>query len=270
MFQWVKVHVVHWQRSLDQQGRDGDNTAHGLQTLLLTKCCIILGTNVENGLDDDLFGKEISIVIKQLSIPQWLAEETDDDAGSDNKYTERWVPCKSQLSSHFLFGDSPRSLFLSVLALWTITLWFKIVPNNLWLTKGWHGMDLTEAEEIKKRWQEYTEEIYNKVSLLFRHSVVSDYLRSHGLQRARLPCHSPSLGACSNSCPLSRWCSPTISSSVAPLLLLPAIFPSIRVFSRRSVLPSGGQSIGTLASASVLPMYIQGWFSLGLTGLISL
>ena len=74
------------------------------------------------------------------------------------------------------------------------------------------------------------------VSLLFRHSVVYDYLRSHGLQHARLPCHSPSLGACSNSCPLSRWLSPTISSSVAPLFLLPAIFPSVRVFSRKSVL----------------------------------
>ena len=54
--------------------------------------------------------------------------------------------------------------------------------------KDRNGKDLTEAEEIKKRWQEYTEEIYNKVSLLFRHSVVSDYLRSHGLQPTRVLC----------------------------------------------------------------------------------
>ena len=70
------------------------------------------------------------------------------------------------------------------------------------------------------------------------------------------------------TCPLR--CYPAISFCVTPLLLLPSIFPSIRVFSNVSALSSGGQSIGALASASVIPMNIQGWFPLGLTGLISL
>ena len=71
--------------------------------------------------------------------------------------------------------------------------------------------------------------------LLFSCSVLSDYLRPHGLQHSRLPCPSLSPGACSNSCPLSWWCHPTISSCRL-LFLLPSIFPSIRVFSNQSAL----------------------------------
>ena len=71
--------------------------------------------------------------------------------------------------------------------------------------------------------------------LLFSHLVVSDSLRPHGLKHARLSCPSLSPGACSNPCPLSRWCHPTISSC-RPLFLLPSIFPSIRVFSNESAL----------------------------------
>ena len=70
----------------------------------------------------------------------------------------------------------------------------------------------------------------------FSHSVVSDSLWPHGLQYARLPCPSPTPRAYSNSCPLSRWCHPTISSLCCPLPLLPSIFPSIRIFSSESVL----------------------------------
>ena len=75
-----------------------------------------------------------------------------------------------------------------------------------------------------------------KDSVQFSCSVMSDSFSPHGLQLARLPCPSLSSGACSNSCPSSRWCHPTISSSVIPFLLLPSIFPSIRVFSKESVL----------------------------------
>ena len=89
---------------------------------------------------------------------------------------------------------------------------------------------------------------------------MSNSLWPHGLQYARLPCPSPTLGACSNSCPLSRWCHPTISTYAT---LFPfASFPVSQFFE------SGGQSIG--ASASVFPMNIQGWFPLGWTGFISL
>ena len=72
--------------------------------------------------------------------------------------------------------------------------------------------------------------------LLFSPLVVSDFLQPDGLQLARIPCPSLSLWLCSNSCPLSRWCHPTISSSWCPLLLLPSIFPRIRVSSSESVL----------------------------------
>ena len=68
----------------------------------------------------------------------------------------------------------------------------------------------------------------------FSCSVVSDSLQPHELQHARPPCPSPTPGVYSNSCPLSWWCHPTISSSVIPLLLLPSIFSSIRVFSNES------------------------------------
>ena len=71
---------------------------------------------------------------------------------------------------------------------------------------------------------------------LFNHSIMSNSLWPHGLQHTRFSCPSPSPGAYSNSCPSSWWCHPTISSSVIPLLLLPSIFPSIRVFSNESTL----------------------------------
>ena len=67
------------------------------------------------------------------------------------------------------------------------------------------------------------------VLFLFFHSVVSDSLQPHGLQHTKLPCPSLSPEVCTDSCPLSQWCHPTISPSVAPLLLLPSIFPSLRV-----------------------------------------
>ena len=104
----------------------------------------------------------------------------------------------------------------------------------------------------------------------FSHSVVSDSLRHHGLQHTRLPCPSPTPRACSNSCPLSRWCHSTISSSVIPFSSCLQSFPASGSFLMSQLCPSGGQSNGVSASASVLPMNIQDWFPLGLTGLISL
>ena len=91
-------------------------------------------------------------------------------------------------------------------------------------------------------------------------------LQPHRLKHTRLPCPSLSNTVCSNSCPLSRWCHPTISSSVIPFCL--QSFPASGSFPVSQLFASGGQSIRALASA--LPMNIQGWFPLGLTGLISL
>jgi len=90
----------------------------------------------------------------------------------------------------------------------------------------------------------------------------------HGLQHDRFPCPSLSLGDCPNSCPLSRWSHPTISPFVTPISSCPQSFPASGSFPVSWLFMSGGQIIG--ASASVLPMNIQGWFPLGLAGLISL
>ena len=96
-------------------------------------------------------------------------------------------------------------------------------------------------------------------------------LRPHEPQHTRPPCPSPNPGVHSDSHPSSQWCHPAISSILChPLLLLPSIFPSIRVFSNESVFASGGQNIGVSALVSVLPMNIQDCFHLGLIGWISL
>ena len=97
---------------------------------------------------------------------------------------------------------------------------------------------------------------------------MSGSLQPHGLQYAWLPCPSLSPRICSNSFLLSQWCHPTISSSVVPFSSCPQSFPAIGSFPMSQLFPSGGQNIG--ASASVFPMHIQGWFPLGLTGLVSL
>ena len=104
----------------------------------------------------------------------------------------------------------------------------------------------------------------------FRCSVVSDSLWPHGLQHTRLLCPSPTPRARSNSCSSSQWCHPTISSSVVPFSSCPQSFPASGSFPTSQLFASGGQSIGASASASVLPMNIQDWFSLWLTGLIPL
>ena len=102
----------------------------------------------------------------------------------------------------------------------------------------------------------------------FSHSVVSKSLGPHRLQLARLPCLSPTPGACSNSCPLSRWCRPAVSSSVVPFFSCLQSFPASGSFPMSRSFSSGGQRIG--ASAWVLPIKIQNWFPLGWTGWMSL
>ena len=121
----------------------------------------------------------------------------------------------------------------------------------------------------------------------FSHSVMFDSLWLHGLQDTRLPCPSPTPRACSNSCPLSQWCHPTIhipalfrfhwminianvSSSVVPFSSCLQSFPASGSFLRSQFFTSGDQSIDASAAASDLPMNIQDWYTLGLTGLIAL
>ena len=90
------------------------------------------------------------------------------------------------------------------------------------------------------------------------------------LQHIRLPCPSLSHGVFSNSCPLSQWCHPTISSSLSPFSSYPQSFPALRYFPMSWLFSSDGQRIGASVSTTVLSINIQSWFTLGLTGLISL
>ena len=106
-------------------------------------------------------------------------------------------------------------------------------------------------------------------SVQFSCSVVSDSLRPYGLQHTRPPCPSPTPGAYSNSCPLSRWCHPTISSSVVPFSCSQS-FPASGSFQMSKLFASGGQSIGVSASTPVLPMNTQDWSPLECTGWTSL
>ena len=104
----------------------------------------------------------------------------------------------------------------------------------------------------------------------FSRSVMSNSLWPHGLQHVRPPCPSPTPGAYSNSCPLTQWCHPNISSSVVPFSTRLQYFPAIQSFPMSQFFMSAGQSTGVSASASVLPMNIQDWLPIGWTGWVSL
>ena len=138
--------------------------------------------------------------------------------------------------------------------------------------RGWYSMDrklqLYSMRTFQRPELQIVFTVNNKVQ--FSCSVVSDSLWPRGLQHARLPCPSSTPRACSNSCLSSQWCRPTISSSVIPFSSCRQSFPASGYFPVSQFFTSGGPSIGASASASVLPVNIQDWFPLGLTGLISL
>ena len=122
------------------------------------------------------------------------------------------------------------------------------------------------------RWDRRANYVYNgnhQFSSVQR-SGVSNSLRPHEPQHARPPCPSPTPRVYPNSCPLIRWCHPTISSSFVPFSSRPQSFPASRSFQMSQLFTSGGQSIGVSASTSVLPMNTQDWFLLGWTSYISL
>ena len=140
-----------------------------------------------------------------------------------------------------------------------------------WLSNALFGLD-----KIKRRCKALREMSFHfpfffffLASVQFSHLVMSNSLWPHGLQHARLPCPSPTPRACSNSCPLSQWCHPTMSSSVIPFSRLQSFLAS-GSFPMSQFFASGGQSIEISVSASVLPLNIQDWFPLGWTGWISL
>ena len=127
------------------------------------------------------------------------------------------------------------------------------------MAKTWYG---TKIECGKSLWM--------SLLLLFSCWVLFESLWPHGLQHSRLLCLLLTPRVCSHSCPLSWWCYLTISSSATLFSFCLQSFPASGSFPMNRLLVSGGQSIGASASASVLPMNIQGWFPLRLTGLISL
>ena len=112
--------------------------------------------------------------------------------------------------------------------------------------------------------------IENNNLLLFSHYVVSNSLWPHELQHARPPFPSPTPRVYPNSCPSSRWCHPTISSSVIPFSSCPQCFPASGSFQMSQLFVSGGQNIGVSATTSVLAKNTQDWSPLGWTGWISL
>ena len=111
---------------------------------------------------------------------------------------------------------------------------------------------------------------YNFSSVQFSRSVVSDSLRPHESQHARPPCPSPTPRVHWDSCPLSQWCHPAISSSVIPFSSCPQSFPASQSFPMSQLFTWGGQSTGVSALASFLPKKSQGWSPSGWTGWISL
>ena len=150
--------------------------------------------------------------------------------------------------------------------------WEKIIANETTnkglISKIYKQLIQLSARERKnpiKKWGKDLNRHFSKEdisSVQFSHSVVSDSLRPHGLQHARPPCPSPTPGVHPNSCPLSQWCHPTVSSSVIPVSSCLHSFPKSGSFPMSQFLTSGGQSIGVSASASVLPKIIQDWFPL--------
>ena len=127
-----------------------------------------------------------------------------------------------------------------------------------WRSEAWNYFDRTLHNRHTSCW------------VRFSCSVVSDSLRPHELQHTRPPCPSPTPRVYPNSCPLSQWCHPTISSSVIPFSSCLQSFPTSGSFQMSQTFTSGGQNTGVSASTSVLPMNTQDWSPLGWTGWISL
>ena len=134
------------------------------------------------------------------------------------------------------------------------------------LSLGYSSPNPTNSSESWRKYHISTEKYSH--SIQFSCSVMSDSLSSHELQHPRLPCSSPSPGACWNSSPSSQWCHPAISSSVIPFSSCLQYLPASGSFPMSQFFTSGCQSIGVSTSASVLPINIQDRFPLGLTDLI--
>jgi len=145
-----------------------------------------------------------------------------------------------------------------------------------WATSLIHSVHLMLDDKEIRLWAVHLTSLKSSIKWVCNTSVQSLQFScvwlfaTHGLHHTRPPCPSPTPEVYSNSCPLSRWCHPTISSFVVPTSSYLQSFPASRSFKMSQFFVSGGQSIGVLASTSVLPMSTQDWFPLGWTCWISL
>ena len=142
---------------------------------------------------------------------------------------------------------------------WVVTFWLLLLW--MWVYRYFFDIIILVAIHNKK--------IYTD-SVQFSLSVVTDSLRPHEPQHARLPCPSPTPRVYPKSCPLSWWCHQTISSSVVPFSSCPQSFPASRSFQLSQLFTWGVQGIGVPASTSVLPTNTQDWSPLGWTGWMAL
>ena len=174
-----------------------------------------------------------------------------------------WTELKGHVY-HKLLVKSYSKIMWKILILGSITegaIWFCLVGGDVFTEKLTYELKLNSQKVSFKLW------LCSRDSLLL---LLLFSWQPYGLYHVRLPWPSLSPGVCSNSCPLSWWCYPTISSSAALFSFCLQFFPASGSFPMNQLFISGGQSIGASALASVLPMIIQACFPLGLTGLISL
>ena len=206
------------------------------------------------------------------SIHDWEIPWTEEPGGLQSMGSQRVgheLATKTTSSSLFLSWhlDEP-TLYMKRKGTRTFpVMWMEIKPQYC----GAPFLFLRLAKDLSSMWRGCRETgklVYSSVQ--FTCSLVSNSLRPHEPQHARLLCPSPTPRVYSNSCPLSQWCHPTISFSVIPFSSCPQSFPASGSLQMSQLFTSGGRSIGVSASASVLPMNTQDWSPLGWSGWISL
>ena len=186
-------------------------------------------------------------------IKMWYAHMMEYHSTIEKSEIMPFAAIRMDLEMSEVLNKTAKDKYHIISLMWNLKKWYKWIylqtdPQNKLKGKG--GRDELEI---------------NRYTLQFSRSVVPDSLWPHGLQHARPPCPSPTPRVHPNSCPLSQWCHPTISSSIVPFSCLQS-FPASGSFPMSQLFKSGGQSTGASASTSVLPVNIQDWFPLGWTG----